>query len=123
MPGVPFEMKQLFHDQVRPKIVSSFTRPVLLHRTLITYGLGESAIAERLEAWEDTLNTGKYGRNKEVIEALKASYNSGSVDQRYCGSLPGDQSCSPLKRNFKSGLTRSNHLSLISFLEKRTGSL
>lgn len=57
MPGVPFEMKQLFHDQVRPKIVSSFTRPVLLHRTLITYGLGESAIAERLEAWEESLPT------------------------------------------------------------------
>jgi nicotinamide-nucleotide amidase len=55
MPGVPFEMKKLFQDQVRPRIVSSFTRPVLLHRTLITYGLGESAIAERLTDWEEAL--------------------------------------------------------------------
>lgn len=55
MPGVPFEMKQLFQDQVRPRIVASFTRPVLLHRTLITYGLGESAIAERLTGWEEAL--------------------------------------------------------------------
>jgi nicotinamide-nucleotide amidase len=55
MPGVPFEMKQLFQDQVRPRIVSTFTRPVLLHRTLITYGLGESAIAERLTDWEEAL--------------------------------------------------------------------
>jgi len=55
MPGVPFEMKQLFQQQVRPRIVSTFTRPVLLHRTLITYGLGESAIAERLIDWEEAL--------------------------------------------------------------------
>lgn len=55
MPGVPFEMKQLFEQQVRPRIVSTFTRPVLLHRTLITYGLGESAIAERLTDWEEAL--------------------------------------------------------------------
>ncbi|MDX1334104.1 MAG: CinA family nicotinamide mononucleotide deamidase-related protein, partial [Robiginitalea sp.] len=55
MPGVPFEMKQLFQDQVRPRIVAAFTRPVLLHRTLITYGLGESAIAERLTDWEEAL--------------------------------------------------------------------
>lgn len=55
LPGVPFEMKALFSEQVIPRIASAFTRPVLLHRTLITYGLGESAIAERLSDWEDAL--------------------------------------------------------------------
>ena len=55
MPGVPFEMKQLFQEQVLPRIATTFTRPVLLHRTLITYGLGESAIAERLTEWEESL--------------------------------------------------------------------
>ena len=48
-------MKNLFHDQVRPRIVGGFNRPTLLHRTLITYGLGESAIAERLSDWEEQL--------------------------------------------------------------------
>lgn len=55
LPGVPFEMKELFRLQVGPKITATFQLPVLLHKTLITYGLGESAIAERLEAWEDAL--------------------------------------------------------------------
>ena len=55
LPGVPFEMKALFHREVVPKIAASFTRPVLLHRTLITYGLGESAIAERIADWQDAL--------------------------------------------------------------------
>ncbi|MGA9238038.1 competence/damage-inducible protein A [Robiginitalea sp.] len=55
LPGVPFEMKHLFLDQLKPRILSSFKRPVLLQRTLITYGLGESAIADRIVDWEDAL--------------------------------------------------------------------
>jgi nicotinamide-nucleotide amidase len=55
LPGVPFEMKHLFLDELKPLILSSFDRPVLLQRTLITYGLGESAIAERIADWEDAL--------------------------------------------------------------------
>ncbi len=48
-------MKHIFLDQLKPRILSTFKRPVLLQRTLITYGLGESAIAERIVEWEDTL--------------------------------------------------------------------
>jgi nicotinamide-nucleotide amidase len=55
MPGVPFEMKHLMKDMVIPKIVSTFERPHILHRTLMTYGLGESAIAARIENWEEEL--------------------------------------------------------------------
>ncbi|PKA99433.1 nicotinamide-nucleotide amidase [Flavobacteriaceae bacterium MAR_2009_75] len=55
LPGVPFEMKNLMTDQVLPKIVAEFKRPYILHKTLVTYGMGESSIAGRLEAWEDNL--------------------------------------------------------------------
>ncbi|WP_420593389.1 competence/damage-inducible protein A [Robiginitalea biformata] len=55
LPGVPFEMKALFTEHVVPRIIASYDRPVLLHHTLITYGLGESAIADRIETWEDAL--------------------------------------------------------------------
>ena len=52
LPGVPFEMKHLMQDQVIPRIVKQFQRPYILHKTLMTYGLGESAIAERIADWE-----------------------------------------------------------------------
>ena len=55
MPGVPFEMKGLMRDAVIPKLLNDFDRPYIVHRTLVTYGLGESAIAERIEAWENGL--------------------------------------------------------------------
>ncbi len=55
LPGVPFEMKNLMTDLVIPKIVAEFERPHILHKTVITYGLGESALAEKIEDWEDAL--------------------------------------------------------------------
>ncbi|ALM06580.1 damage-inducible protein CinA [Sediminicola sp. YIK13] len=55
LPGVPFEMKSLIRNEVIPRIVNEFHRPFILHRTLITYGVGESAIAEKIEDWENAL--------------------------------------------------------------------
>jgi len=55
LPGVPFEMKNLMTDAVIPKIVSKYKRPHILHKTLVTYGLGESAIAQKIEEWENNL--------------------------------------------------------------------
>lgn len=55
MPGVPFEMKSLMEREVLPRIVSEFHRPFIVHRTILTYGLGESAIAGRIASWEDAL--------------------------------------------------------------------
>lgn len=55
LPGVPYEMKGLMNDEVLPRISQKFKRPFILHKTLLTYGLGESIIAERIKEWESTL--------------------------------------------------------------------
>ncbi|WP_461533014.1 competence/damage-inducible protein A [Sinomicrobium sp.] len=55
LPGVPLEMEALVRDEVLPRLQDAFERPFILHRTLITYGMGESDIANMLEAWEDAL--------------------------------------------------------------------
>ncbi|WP_296381945.1 competence/damage-inducible protein A [Winogradskyella sp.] len=55
LPGVPFEMKALITDTVIPALRDQFKFPYIKHRTLLTYGLGESALADRIETWEDNL--------------------------------------------------------------------
>ncbi len=55
MPGVPFEMKHLMADKVIPKLTDFYKRPYIIHKTIVTYGLGESSIAQRIEKWEDEL--------------------------------------------------------------------
>ncbi|MDB9823868.1 competence/damage-inducible protein A [Flavobacteriaceae bacterium] len=55
LPGVPFEMKALISNEVVPALQQHYTRPYIIHKTVLTYGLGESVIAERIEDWENNL--------------------------------------------------------------------
>ena len=55
LPGVPFEMKEIFEIEILPFLKSEFSRQIIVHKTILTYGLGESAIAERIESWENSL--------------------------------------------------------------------
>lgn len=55
MPGVPFEMKYLMREQIVPRLVDHFQRPFIYHKTLVTYGLGESSIADRIDHWAEVL--------------------------------------------------------------------
>jgi len=55
LPGVPYEMKGLITNEVLPKIQQQFKLPFILHKTIMTYGQGESMIAERIEDFENNL--------------------------------------------------------------------
>ena len=55
LPGVPFEMKTIVSEELIPKIIREYKRSVIIHQTVITYGQGESLVAERLEDWENNL--------------------------------------------------------------------
>lgn len=55
LPGVPYEMKYLVENEIIPKIVAEYERPYIIHKTIITYGQGESMVAERIENWENNL--------------------------------------------------------------------
>lgn len=55
LPGVPYEMKALIKNEVLPRIQQQFKLPFILHKTLMTYGEGESNIAERIEDFENGL--------------------------------------------------------------------
>lgn len=89
LPGVPYEVKYLVENEVIPKLITTYKRPFIVHKTVITYGMGESMVAERIETWENNLpefiklaylpNPGRVrlrltarGENKEILEAAIA---------------------------------------------------
>ena len=55
LPGVPFEMEHLMEDEVVPRLKERYTLQSIVHSTLITRGIPESLLAERISSWEDTL--------------------------------------------------------------------
>jgi nicotinamide-nucleotide amidase len=87
LPGVPYEMKALITDKVLPRLQEKFNLPYIIHKTVLTYGLGESALADRIAAWEDALpksiklaylpslgrvrlRLSSKGTNKKTVESL-----------------------------------------------------
>lgn len=55
LPGVPHEMKGLMLDSVIPKLKKTFKLPVVLHRNLLTSGIGESLLADHIADFENDL--------------------------------------------------------------------
>lgn len=55
MPGVPFEMKWITENYVLPFIKDKFDPNQIFHKTIVTSGLPESVLAEKIADWENSL--------------------------------------------------------------------
>ncbi len=55
LPGVPFEMKAIYHEEMEPRFRERFTLPVIIHSTVLTSGVPESEMANRISSWESQL--------------------------------------------------------------------
>lgn len=55
MPGVPFEMEAIMTEEVFPRLKKLGISQSIVHKTVLTIGIPESMLAERLEHWENAL--------------------------------------------------------------------
>jgi len=55
MPGVPYEMQGIMSSYVLPRLETHFKTPAVIHQTIVTSGMGESFVAERLVGFEAAL--------------------------------------------------------------------
>ena len=55
VPGVPFEMQYLVENEVLPRLRNNGKIRAIFHKTVLTQGLPESMLAERIESWESAL--------------------------------------------------------------------
>jgi nicotinamide-nucleotide amidase len=55
LPGVPHEMQGLMEDAVLKKLNEQFSPPAIIHKTLLTAGVGESFVADKLIEFEESL--------------------------------------------------------------------
>jgi nicotinamide-nucleotide amidase len=86
MPGVPFEMEAIMTEEVFPRLIKLGITQSIVHKTVLTIGLPESMLAEKIEKWEDALpdfiklaylpsqmmvrlRLSGYGTNEAVIKA------------------------------------------------------
>ena len=55
MPGVPFEMEAIMTEEVFPRLTKLGITQSIVHKTVLTIGLPESMLAEKIEQWESAL--------------------------------------------------------------------
>lgn len=55
MPGVPFEMEAIMTEEVFPRLIKLGIMRSIVHKTVLTIGLPESMLAEKIEQWESAL--------------------------------------------------------------------
>jgi nicotinamide-nucleotide amidase len=83
MPGVPFEMESMMENDIIPRLAGKDNHRVIANKTILTQGVGESYISERIKDWEENLPSNMklaylpqlgivrlrltaYGENKEI---------------------------------------------------------
>ena len=86
MPGIPFEMKGLISDSVIPKIKDKFKTQAIFHKTVLTQGIGEAKLAEKIEVWRKSLTL--YDIKLAFLPSLNSvrlrlsSYGGGRAEQK-----------------------------------------
>ena len=83
LPGVPFEMEHLMEDEVMPRLKARFTLHANIHRTMITSGLPESMLAERIAQWEEALPKGlklAYLPSPNIVRLRLSAYDRDDAD-------------------------------------------
>jgi nicotinamide-nucleotide amidase len=55
MPGVPFEMESIMEKHVLPRLTGLANEQIIVHKTVMTQGIGESSLAELIKDWEENL--------------------------------------------------------------------
>lgn len=61
LPGVPYEMKGMMNDFLLSAFKEKFNVAALFHKTILTTGMGESFLADRMSDWENRIRKDQLG--------------------------------------------------------------
>lgn len=90
MPGVPHEMMGMITDDVVPILLKKYNAANISHRTLLTAGIGESAIADMIKDFEESLPANiklaylpSYGMVRLRLTSVSDGDNEQVLDDRF----------------------------------------
>jgi nicotinamide-nucleotide amidase len=91
MPGVPHEMKYMMTEVVLPELNKRFTSQKIIHRNIMTYGTGESVLAEILTEFESGLPESIRLAYLPATGIIKLRLTGTGVDQNTVSDLINEQ--------------------------------
>jgi nicotinamide-nucleotide amidase len=120
VPGVPKEMKAMFTSYVLPLATRNGGGAAIVSRTLHTFGLGESAIAEKLG---DLMQLRVNSRFDSVEKATAEMEQTSLLCREKLGSLIYGQDEQTLEQVLCAMLHQQNRYQLVATAESCTGGL
>tara|TARA_B100001245_G_scaffold236590_1_gene228548 strand:+ start:4494 stop:5741 length:1248 start_codon:yes stop_codon:yes gene_type:complete len=84
-PGVPYETEHLVGEKIVPWILEKLQRGNVVHRTILTQGVPESELAERIQSWEEALPAGvklAYLPSPGIVKLRLSSYDTDEASAR-----------------------------------------
>ncbi|GDX53246.1 CinA-like protein [Bacteroidota bacterium] len=91
MPGVPYEMKTMLTEEIIPRLKKTFSFPIIIHRTIMTCGIGESFLAELIKDWEENLPTHFRFAYLPALNQLRLRITATGTDESKLKEEIGDQ--------------------------------
>lgn len=91
LPGVPFEMRHLIDDSVVPMLTQRFELKAIVHRTMITSGIAESILAEKIATWEDNLPGVLHLAYLPAPNVVRLRLSAYEVDGQSVSQIIGDE--------------------------------
>lgn len=83
LPGIPFEMQGMMTDILIPEFIKRFKVPSIYHRTILTTGIGESYLADRIQDWENRVRANGLGLAylpSQIVLKLRLTSSKGKED-------------------------------------------
>ncbi len=96
LPGVPYETEHLMETQVKPWIQKNLQKGTVVHHTILTLGVPESDLAERLCDWENALPKSvrlAYLPSPGMVRLRLTSYDGSESEAREAVKTEAEKVC------------------------------
>ncbi|MCX6332974.1 MAG: competence/damage-inducible protein A [Bacteroidia bacterium] len=91
MPGVPHEMKHIMNEHILPELKKRFSSQAIIHKNIMTYGIGEASLAEILTGFEETLPKELKLAYLPASGIIKLRLTATGQDKRYLNTIMTEQ--------------------------------
>lgn len=125
MPGVPYEMEYLMTEEVLPRVAQRFQLPSIIHRTVLTAGVGESFLADKIKDWEDSLASEQiqlaYLPSPGMVKLRMSSYGKGSEEEQRTRIAKKEKELLNIIGSFVFGFEKDTMSSVVAKLLRESG--
>ncbi|MDR0419515.1 MAG: CinA family nicotinamide mononucleotide deamidase-related protein, partial [Prevotellaceae bacterium] len=118
MPGVPYEMEYVMLNQVIPRLKERFSLPNIIHKTILTFGIPESRLANQISEWEDALPKHLHLAYLPTLSGVKLRISNYDVESKGLAENEVEQQLVKLRAILKDGIVGEGDYTMVDIVSK-----